>query len=388
MPIKNLRKAALRIKKAIKNQERIILYGDSDLDGASAVLILKEAIELSGGQAAVNYFPNRSKEGYGLNLNALKNLKSKSPALLILLDCGITNFKEIKMAKKEGFDVMIIDHHVVLGKLPPANIVVNPKQSGDRHDFKQLATAGLALNFAFELLGKNSQEITERNFFEIAALATIADMMPQIKDNKLIIEKGLSGLKRTTRIGLKAFFKLDKKLEKMSFGEVAQKMVAILNASEVKNHINMAYSLLAAQDEKTAYILAKDLTAKKVKKQLMIKKITNEVEELISKKPNELIIFEGKNGWSHILLGAVASRICNKFKKPVFLVQRDFNKNEGIALGAIRAPQGMDVVKAMRSCARLLRGFAGHPVAAGFNLELKNVEAFKNGLIKYFSKIE
>ena len=165
MPIKNLKKVAQRIKKAIKNRERIILYGDSDLDGASATVIVKESIDALGGRISTVYFPDRNKERHGLNEQAVNNLKSKAPALLILLDCGIGNFQEIKLARKLGFEVIVIDHHIILGKLPKAHIIVDPKQPGDRYPFKELATGGLALKLALELLGEDSVVIKERNFF-------------------------------------------------------------------------------------------------------------------------------------------------------------------------------------------------------------------------------
>ena len=137
MEIKNLKRAAGRIKRAIKNKEKIILYGDADLDGAASVIILKESIKNLGGKVARVYFPDREKEGYGLNQKALNLLKKEAPALLILLDCGISNFKEIKLAKKLSLKVIIIDHHEVLEKLPEAEIIIDPKQPGDKYSFKE-----------------------------------------------------------------------------------------------------------------------------------------------------------------------------------------------------------------------------------------------------------
>jgi len=153
MEIKNLKKAAARIKKAIKSNEDIILYGDADMDGISSVIILKEAIENLGGKVRAVYFPDREKEGYGLNKKALADLKKYSPALLISLDCGIGNFEEVETAKEMGFEVIIIDHHEILGRIPNASIVVDPKQPGDKYPFKQLAAAGLAFKLSEHLLG-------------------------------------------------------------------------------------------------------------------------------------------------------------------------------------------------------------------------------------------
>lgn len=386
MPIKNLKKVALRIKKAIKNNEKIILYGDSDLDGASATVITKESIESLGGKVDAVYFPDRDKERHGLNEQAIAYLKPKSPALLILLDCGIGNLQEIVTVRKLGFEVIVIDHHIILGKLPKAHIIVDPKQSGDRYSFKELATGGLALKLAFELLGKDSVVIKEKNFFEVAALATIADMMLREKDNKEIIEMGLKNLKNVARPGLKVFFEIYKNLKSASPGEMAQKIISILNSGEAKNHINAIYSMLIMDSRKGALALAKKLIEQKTQRQSRVKEIMLEVEEIASKDLKSPIVIASKSGWQYSLLGSVASRICGQFKKPVFLVQKDFNKKDDLGAGSVRSTSEINAVKAMTSCKKMLKTFGGHSAAAGFSIENKNFEEFKGCLIKYCMK--
>ncbi|MDP4007429.1 MAG: DHH family phosphoesterase, partial [bacterium] len=143
MAIKNLDKAALRLQKAAEQAEPIILYGDADLDGVCSAIILKETLRTLGGNVVRVYFPDREKDGYGITPRALKELKKFSPALLVAMDLGISNFKEIEEAKKMGFEVVLVDHHVVLDKLPAADIIVDPKQEGDTYPFKELAACGL-----------------------------------------------------------------------------------------------------------------------------------------------------------------------------------------------------------------------------------------------------
>src|SRR3989344_3163724 len=152
--IKNIEEAADRIRKAVANKERIILYGDSDLDGISSVVILEEAIKNLGGHVDCAFFPDRETDGYGINLNALNILKDKTPALLITLDLGIGNLKEVEIANKIGFEVMIIDHHESLFGLPKPSIIVDPKQEDDDYLFKGLANVGVTFNLCVELLGK------------------------------------------------------------------------------------------------------------------------------------------------------------------------------------------------------------------------------------------
>src|SRR3990170_683109 len=151
MEIKNLKKAAQRILRAIKDKEKIILYGDSDLDGVSSVIILKESIRNLGGHAEAIYFPDRDKEGYGLTKKALESLKDFVPALLVMADCGIGNFEELSLAKKIGLEAVVIDHHEVLGKLPIASIIVDPKQKTDKYPFKLFAATGIVYKLSKEM---------------------------------------------------------------------------------------------------------------------------------------------------------------------------------------------------------------------------------------------
>ena len=180
--IKNLTKAANRIKKAIAEKERIVLYGDADLDGVTAVLIAEEAIKSLGGNVAAYYFPEREKEGYGITPKALEYLAQYAPGLLVMFDLGISNFEEIPMAKRLGFAVIVVDHHKVLEKLPKADIIVDPKQPGDAYPFKEFAACGLSLQLAKALFRKNMSNTLYQSMAELAALGTIADMMAKDQD--------------------------------------------------------------------------------------------------------------------------------------------------------------------------------------------------------------
>ena len=162
--IKNIEKAAERIKKAVQNKERIILYGDSDLDGISSVVILEEAIKGLGGHVDCAFFPDRETDGYGINLKALDMLKDKVPALLITLDLGIGNIEEVDIANKMGFEVIIIDHHEVLFGVPNASIIVDPKQKDDDYPFKGLANVGIAYNLCMELVGQETSQSLKNSF--------------------------------------------------------------------------------------------------------------------------------------------------------------------------------------------------------------------------------
>ena len=427
MEIKNLEKAAKRILVAIKNGEKIILYGDSDLDGVSSVIILKETIKNLNGKISAVYFPDRENEGYGITKTGLTTLKHFSPALFIVMDLGIGNFKEVKIAKKLGFEVIIIDHHEILDKLPSASIVVDPKQKGDKYPFKFLAAAGISFRLSQILLGEKLTKNLRENFLELVALATIADMMPKLEENQIFIDEGLESLGRTFRPGLKAFFSItelpkEAKVEKRTkfslteglgnrsslnpvrgqqpligaqrrqtsngVKEISQKIISSLNAGEKIDHLNEIYLLLTEKDERKAENLAKKLLEKGHQRKIRIGEIVDEIEERIEKMPalynpggtymgEEKITFEGSEDWSLTLLGAVASRICQRYQAPTFL----FKIGKVESQGTVRVPSGIDSVKLMQKCSKLLETYGGHPQASGFRIKNKNLEKFKECLI-------
>jgi len=385
MEIKNLKKAAERILKAIKKKEKIIIYGDADLDGATSVIILKESIKNLGGEVSAVYFPDREKEGYGINKIALGFLKNVAPALLIALDCGIGNFEGVKIAKSLGFEVMIIDHHQILDKLPEASIIVDPEQKGDKYPFKGLSTVGIIFKLSELLLKERMSEVVRKNFLELAALGTIADMMPEEDENKIFIMEGLKSLENSWRPGIKVF--LDSALftsqEKnyLNFRQKISKIISILNVRDVENKMPASFRVLVSSSLDDAREIVEKLLEKNEIKKEKIKEIIQELEEFIAGTEDE-IIFKGESDWDLILLGHVASIICNKYKKPTFLF-REGNRN---SQGTVRMPEGLDGVKAMMSCSQLLEIYGGHPVAAGFSLENKNLEKFKECLIKYFKE--
>ena len=380
--IKNLKKTAKRILKAINKKEKIVLYADADLDGTCSLIILEESIKNLGGKTAKIYFPNREMEGYGINEKALGVLKETAPALLIALDCGIGNFKETKLANKMGFEVIIIDHHEMLGKIPQASIVVDPKQKGDKYPFKEFSATGIIYKLSELLFKEKLSGFLKKSFLELTALATISDMMPQIEENKMFIIEGLFALNETMRPGLKVFWEVDSFEKEIGQAKmIAYKIISAMNSAETtEDHLTESYLLLKAPDEDTAKIIAEILINKSKEKHLKIKDIVWEVQERILKKISSPIVFEGNKEWPLIFTGPVASIICRDFQKPVFI----FKKGEKESRGAARTPKGLNSVDAMKSCAKLLETFGGHPLASGFTVKNDNLEKFKQCLIDYF----
>ncbi len=378
--IKNLKKTATRISKAIKSKEKIVIYGDADLDGVTSVIILEECIKNLGGKITAIYFPDREEEGYGVTEEALFYLNKYAPALLLVLDCGIGNFKEIKIAKKAGFEVVLIEHHEILDKLPEAAIIVDPKQKGDKYPFKQLATVGIVFRLAKLLLKKQMSEGLKKDFLELAAMATIADMMPRIDENAEIIKGGLDSLRSSWRPGIQALFNLEQ-FKSLTLLQQVYKVNSLLNIRDVENRLPAAFRLLTASSKKEAEKLAEKLLEKGVQKRKRIKEITVEVEERIFGKETNPVFFEGGSDWELILLGVVAAIISQKHQRPTFLYKKGKNESRG----SIRAPSGFNTVEAMKSCSKCLTTYGGHPQASGFEIKNENLEEFKECLVKYFS---
>lgn len=376
--IKNLKKAANRILKAIKNKEKVIIYGDADLDGVSSVIILEESIKNLEGKIAAIYFPDREKEGYGITEHGLDYLKKHSPALLVVLDCGIGNFKEIRIAKKLGFEVILIEHHEVLDKLPEADIIVDPKQEGDKYAFKQFATVGIAFRLANLLLKKQMSESLRKSFLELVAMATIADMMPRIDENEEMITQGLNSIRESWRPGIQALFQLEP-FKSLTLIQQVYKVNSLLNIRNIEEGLPAAFRLLTVSDRKEAAELVEKLLEKSIEKKKKIKEIIEEIEDRISRKKDN-IIFEGDSGWELILLGVAAAILSQRHQRPAFLYRKDKDDSQG----SIRAPAGLNVVEAMKACSKRLITFGGHPLAAGFRVNNKNLEEFKECLIDYF----
>jgi single-stranded-DNA-specific exonuclease len=370
MEIKNLKKAAERILTAVERGEKILLYGDADLDGVCSTIILKDTIQTLGGRIQKVYFPDREKEGYGISEIALNSFKKYTPALLIALDCGISNFKEVKLAKELGFNVIIVDHHEVLNDLPEADIIVDPKQKGDNYPFKNLATVGIAFKLSQEILKEKMSEAMRRNFLELVALATLADMMPQERENKLMIDEGLELMKNSFRPAFRIFplfFKIPQEIHKI---------ISILNVRDMEGNLPASFRLLTLADFEEAKKLFEKLIEKGKTRKEEIKKMIEEIKSQIAEK--DPIIFAGSEKWNFSLIPAVTSQICQIFKKPTFIFK--IGKTE--TQGTVRSTPEVNTVELMKKCKNLLISFGGHPQASGFRIKNENLEKFKKCLIE------
>ncbi|HOS88010.1 MAG TPA: DHH family phosphoesterase [Candidatus Pacearchaeota archaeon] len=399
MKIKNIELAAERICQAVLRGEQIIIFADSDLDGVASATLMKETIDnlvsvlpeknKKEYPDVLAFFPDRHNEGYGLNDKALIFIKTKKilnfkPALLITLDCGITNYAEIESAKQSGFDVIIIDHHIPIGgQLPKADIIVDPKQPEDNFPFKEYCNTGLTFKLSQEILGDKMSSLLKESFLQLTALATISDMMIEEDENKDFILQGLANIEKSQRPALRALVEILGPQNFNSTRDLVSKMNGILNSSLMDDHVMLVYKYLIESNFEKAKIMANQFIEEHETRQREIISLTENIKYQLGDSPLDLIIFIGSPQYNIEYLGSVASRLANYYNKPVFL----YEQHDEYSRGTVRVPKGCDAVKAMESCSYLLQTFGGHPAAAGFTVANENLEKFKEELIKYFSKI-
>jgi single-stranded-DNA-specific exonuclease len=374
------------IKGAIEKKEKIILYGDADLDGSTSVVILEEVLNFLGARIAKVFFPDREKEGYGINEKSLLYLSKYAPGILISLDCGITNFKETALAKKMGFRVWIIDHHEAMPQKPQAEVVIDTKDAENLQDFFNLANAGLIFYLTRMLL--KEFKIKEKDFeslfnshIVLTMIATIADMMKVDQTNQFLIDKGLELFPEDQRIGLKIISQQNETNERFIRPKI-QKIISILNITKCKYRLTGSYRILSAKNSGKARELTNELISDQQKRK---EELNNFVEEIIKETKrgediNSEIVFSVSKKYPISFAGSIASKVCGYFKKPTFIV----GLSKDLARGSVRVPHNLDSIEALKSVEEFLENFGGHKAAAGFSSKKENLEKVKQGLNDYF----
>lgn len=392
--MKGMEKAVNRAIDAIKHKEKITIFGDYDADGVCGTAILSETLNVLGANPDI-YIPDRNKEGYGLNLKAVKEIASQKnqPAcrqagLIITIDCGITDFEEVKLANKLGVDVIIVDHHEVPDKIPHAFSIVNPRQHGEAYPFRELAAGGVAFKLAQALLKKYQISNTkyeipkgfEKWLLDLVAIATVTDVEPLIGENRTLVKYGLVVLAKTKRLGLQELMKTVRitNLDTYALGYIIGPR---LNAAGRMDHANTAYELLVTNLKEEARALTRRLGEKNQERQRLTDRIIQDVDKRLKIEKTKLI-FEGDENWPIGIVGLIAGRLTDKYYRPSVI----FQKMKEISKGSARSTDSFNLVDAFTSCQDLLGEFGGHPGAAGFTILNKNLDKFKKKILKIANK--
>ncbi|MFC3883052.1 single-stranded-DNA-specific exonuclease RecJ [Bacillus songklensis] len=366
-------KAVKRIKQAIEQNEKIMIYGDYDADGVSSTSVLLSALTLLGAEADF-YIPNRFTEGYGPNEAAFRLISEQGYTLVVTVDTGISAVNEASLAKELNFDLIITDHHEPGPQLPEAYTIIHPKKPGSTYPFKDLAGVGVAFKLAHALLG----EVPE-HLLELAVIGTIADLVPLQGENRLIASKGLQYLRRTNRPGIQALLRVcGIKQDDVHEDTIGFAIAPRINAVGRLQSADPAVHLLMTTNEIEAQQLAAEIDELNKERQQLVNEITEEavsiVETLYPPEDNGVLVI-AKEGWNSGVIGIVASRLVDRFYRPAIVLSIDPEKR--LAKGSARSIDGFDLFANLSTCRDILPHFGGHPMAAGMTLKTEDVDRLR-----------
>lgn len=370
--MKDMEKSVERIKKAVKSNERIWIYGDYDVDGVSSTSVLLKYFQSIDFDVKY-YIPNRLEEGYGINKEAIQYISSEGCDLIISVDCGITSVEEVNFAKEKGIDVIITDHHECQSEIPDAYAVVNPKQEDCKYPFDMLCGCGIAFKLVQALTPKDIFEKTVYDYIEITTLATICDIVPLIDENRIIVKNGLKAMREGYNIGLSELIKVcgvDK--EKIGSSHIGFTIGPRINAAGRLGFSDLGVELFTAKSQDNAHEIALELDEKNNDRQMIEMKIHHEAEMLIKEDPtyqNDKVIVLAHEGWQHGVIGIVASKLTEKYYKPTILLCIE----DGEATGSARSIKGFSIFDALCECSDILTKFGGHEQAAGLSLKASDI---------------
>ncbi len=387
-----MRDAANRLAKAVRDKEPVLLYGDYDVDGTSSVVILKKAIEIAGGQASF-HIPNRLKDGYGMRSDVVDAAAVAGVRLIVSVDTGIRAGEVVAHASSLGIDVIVTDHHLPEAELPPALAVINPNRLDCSYPEKNLCGAGVAfklIHALFLTLEWPSDRIRRMldSFLKLVAIATVADVVPLTGENRIIVKRGLAGLKNVKNAGLRALLDVAGLTEggHPSAGQVAFRIAPRINAAGRMDTANDVIDLFTTEDPERARALADQLHKLNQERQeaeaTILRTVLDEYEQKQIDASHFALVFSGA-GWHRGVVGIVASRIVERFHRPVFILGEEGD----FAQGSGRSIRAFHLLDALESMPDLFTKFGGHRQAAGLTMPVSRVAEFRERFNAFASKV-
>lgn len=370
-----------RIRRAIKANEPIAIYGDYDVDGVTATALLVQTLAAFGANVRP-YIPRRADEGYGLNPEALQHLKDDGVRLVITVDCGVRSLSEVAFAKAIGLDLIVSDHHMPLEELPDAYTLINPKQPDCPYPFKELAGVGLAFKIAQALLLVNTRTenlpvpLAEDDLLDLVALGTVADLAPLLGENRLLVARGLQQLRRTSRPGLRALlnFSGTKTIDTTTIGFA---LGPRLNAAGRLDHALNAYDLLMTTEPQVADRIALDLDSRNRERQTLTRDLFDKAREIVMAHPDEsALLFAADPSFNSGVVGLVASRLTEEFYRPSVVIEQGPQESRG----SCRSIPEFHITQALDECRELFVRHGGHAAAAGFTIATAKLDALSQRL--------
>ncbi|MDX2055577.1 MAG: single-stranded-DNA-specific exonuclease RecJ [Polyangiaceae bacterium] len=368
--------AAERIARAVREQQRIVVFGDYDCDGMTATALFTEALTQLGG-LVTPILASRFEGGYGLSALALERVLAERPQLVITCDCGSSDHVSLRELARLKVDAIVVDHHLVPEERLPALAFLNPHRPECGFPYKGLATCGLALVLVGAVRTKLARKLELRQWLDLVAIGTVADVAPLDADNRALVRAGLAVLARGERPGLRAIFGLAELDFSSGFTteDILYRVAPRLNAPGRLGSPTLALQLLLAKSESEARSVAAEVEQKSAERRrvqdVMVEAALLQIERLGLAERNAIVI--GEKGWNHGIVGIVAGRLADRFGKPVIVIGFE----EEVGRGSVRGPEGSRLHDALSQCAHTLVRFGGHQAAAGLEILWPNLEALR-----------
>lgn len=401
----DMQKAIERINRAIEQNEKITIHGDYDADGVCAATILMEMLYSLGHTNASVFLPHRETDGYGLNKKNVQMLADTGTKLIITCDCGVSNTEEITLANTLGVDVIVTDHHALPAVLPPAVAIIHPKREGETYPDDGLCGAGVAFKLLQGMFKKHKETHTtlpngethdafEKWLIDLVAIASVSDMVPLLGESRTLTKYGLLVLNKTRHVGLQKLLTEAKliaddgsKKKEFDATTISFQIAPRLNAAGRMNHANVAYNLLFTKSPIEATDLAFELNNNNIDRQKLTEQYVKEACEQVEKDQKESpVLFVKGYSWSAGIVGLIASKLKEKYQKPVFALTH----NDGYIVGSGRSIDIFNMIATLQEMPQYFLKFGGHPQACGFTLasEEKYEEMKKAFIEAYYKKTE
>ncbi len=381
----DLLQAVERIFLGILRQEKILIYGDYDVDGTTAVVILRKALEMLGASCSY-YIPRRFVDGYGMKVEVIEQAAADGVRLIISVDTGIKAFEVVEAALAQGIDCIITDHHLPDKSLPRAFAVLNPKRPDCRYPDKSLSGVGVAFKLVQALFMKSNKEKYLVPFLKIVAIGTIADVVPLVGENRVFAKIGLEGLQHPSNFGLKSLIEVSGLGGKfITSSDVGFRLAPRINAVGRLGGGEQVVELFTSTDEQKSRLLAMEMDRLNRERQQIEEQILGFIQGQLLENPalgqRWVIVIDGE-GWHRGVIGIVANKLTEEYGRPALVI----SKEDGVGYGSGRAPKGFHLVEALDSCRDLFDRFGGHAQAAGFQLPVRHIDELSRRINAYAEK--
>lgn len=368
----DIKKAQKRISQAVQNKEKVMVLGDYDVDGIVSLAIFNEFARKFPGVFSF-YIPHRVKEGYGLSCRVIKQAKKEKKDLIITFDCGVNSHKEVEHANSLGIDVVIVDHHLPQAKLPEAAALVNPKRDDSKYPFSDLTAGALSFKLLQVLEGKDCYHA-----LDLVALSIVCDVAPLLGENRILLKEGINILRKSKRTAIKALCRAARvNQENLTNFHIGYILGPRVNASGRIAHAEDAFKLFLSENPEESYQMALKLNKYNDLRKGIERQIFKEAEQKIDNCfAGEHALVVGKSGWHPGVLGVVASRLKDKYRRPSFVVSFD----KGVGKGSGRSVEGVHLINMLDKCSDFLTVYGGHKKAVGMELEEGKLNTFRESI--------